>query len=203
MTKTNEPMSEWPPPFLELTEADGQGRVLGGAILSSKEFKEDHLKPMLRHTGPSLSPFNAWVMLKGLETLKLRVEAQSAAALKIAASLEQETKIRQVFYPGLPSHPQSQLCASQMTAGGTLIAMEIAGGKQDAFNLMKKLKVIDISNNLGDTKSLITHPASTTHRAVEPEVRGEMGITDGILRLSVGLEDTDDLIEDLQQAINS
>jgi len=186
---------------------DGQGRVLGGAILSSEEFKEERLKPMLRHTGPSLSPFNAWVMLKGLETLKLRVEAQSAAALKIATALEGLKNIKQVFYPGLPSHPQSELCARQMSGGGTLIAMEvageIAGGKQDAFDLMRKLQIIDISNNLGDTKSLITHPSSTTHRAVEPEIRAEMGITDGILRLSVGLEDVDDLIEDLLQAIAS
>ena len=182
---------------------DGQGRVLGGAILCSEEFKEDHLKPMLRHTGPSLSPFNAWVMLKGLETLKLRVEAQSAAALQIATALESMSGISRVLYPGLPSHPQAELCRKQMSAGGTLIALELTRSKQAAFSMMRKLKVIDISNNLGDSKSLITHPASTTHRAVGEEARDEMGITDGMLRLSVGLEDARDLIEDMEQAISN
>lgn len=180
---------------------DGQGRVLGGAILSSEEFKEDSLKPMLRHTGPSLSPFNAWVMLKGLETLKLRVYAQSAAALEIATALESVENVTRVLYPGLPSHPQFDLCERQMSAGSTLIAMEIKGGKQTAFDLMRKLEIIDISNNLGDSKSLITHPASTTHRAVGEDARAEMGITNSMLRLSVGLEDVRDLIEDIQQAI--
>ncbi len=182
---------------------DGQGRVLGGAILSSDEFKEDKLKPMLRHTGPSLSPFNAWVMLKGLETIKLRVEAQSKASLEIATALETMSGVSGVLYPGLPSHPQASLCKKQMAAGGTLVTMEIIGGKQAAFDLMRKLEIIDISNNLGDSKSLITHPASTTHRAIGQEARAEMGITDGMLRLSVGLEDVQDLIEDLQQAISS
>jgi len=180
---------------------DGQGRVLGGAILSSAQFKEDQLKPMLRHTGPSLSPFNAWVMLKGLETLKLRVEAQSQSALDIATWLESTKGVSRVFYPGLASHAQADLAQTQMSGGGTLIALEIVGGKQAAFDLMARLKVIDISNNLGDSKSLITHPASTTHRAVGEQARAEMGISDGMLRLSVGLEDVRDLIEDLQQAI--
>ena len=180
---------------------DGQGRVLGGAILSSEEFKEDQLKPMLRHTGPSLSPFNAWVMLKGLETLKLRVEAQSQAALEIARTLEDFKGVTRVLYPGLPSHPQAELCRKQMKAGSTLMALEIDGGKQAAFDLMRRLQIIDISNNLGDSKSLITHPASTTHRAVDEKARAEMGITDGMLRLSVGLEDVRDLIEDMEQAI--
>ncbi len=182
---------------------DGQGRVLGGAILSSKEFKEDHLKPMLRHTGPSLSPFNAWVMLKGLETLKLRVEAQSQSALEIATALETMDGVTRVLYPGLTSHPQTELCLEQMSAGGTLIALEIEGGKQTSFDLMRRLEIIDISNNLGDSKSLITHPASTTHRAVGEEARAEMGVTDGMLRLSVGLEDVRDLIEDLEKAISA
>jgi len=181
---------------------DGQGRVLGGAILSTEEFKEDHLKPMLRHTGPSLSPFNAWVMLKGLETLKLRVDAQSQSALEIATWLETTNEVSRVYYPGLASHPQTELCKKQMKSGGTLIALEIKGGKQAAFDLMRKLEIIDISNNLGDSKSLITHPASTTHRAVGEEARVEMGITDGMLRLSVGLEDVRDLIEDMEQAIS-
>ena len=181
---------------------DGQGRVLGGAILSSAAFKEDHLKPMLRHTGPSLSPFNAWVMLKGLETLKLRVEAQSQSALEIATWLETVKGVTRVYYPGLASHPQADLCKQQMSGGSTLIALEIEGGKRAAFDLMRKLKIIDISNNLGDSKSLITHPASTTHRAVGEEARAEMGITDGMLRLSVGLEDTRDLIEDMEQALS-
>ncbi len=182
---------------------DGQGRVLGGAILCSQEFKEDHLKPMLRHTGPALSPFNAWVMLKGLETLKLRVEAQSQAALQIATALESIDGVTRVLYPGLASHPQAALCQKQMSGGGTLIAMEIAGGKQAAFDLMRNLQIIDISNNLGDTKSLITHPASTTHRAIGEDARAEMGVTDGMLRLSVGLEDQRDLIEDLEKALSA
>ncbi len=182
---------------------DGQGRVLGGAILSTQEFKEDNLKPMLRHTGPSLSPFNAWVMLKGLETLKLRVEAQSQAALKIATALENINGVTRVLYPGLSSHPQTALCQKQMSAGGTLIALEIEGGKQASFDLMRRLETIDISNNLGDSKTLITHPASTTHRAVGEEARAEMGVTDGMLRLSVGLEDVRDLIEDLEKAISA
>ncbi len=176
---------------------DGQGRVLGGAILSSEKFKEDQLKPMLRHTGPSLSPFNAWVMLKGLETLKLRVNAQSQAALEIATALESHPEISKVLYPALPSHPQNDLYKKQMSGGGTLLAFEVKGGKQSAFDLMRNLTVIDISNNLGDSKSLITHPASTTHRAVDEEARAEMGITESTLRLSVGLEDVEDLIADL------
>ncbi len=176
---------------------DGQGRVLGGAILSSEKFKEDQLKPMLRHTGPSLSPFNAWVMLKGLETLKLRVNAQSQAALEIATALESHPEISKVLYPALPSHPQNDLYKKQMSGGGTLLAFEVKGGKQSAFDLMRNLTVIDISNNLGDSKSLITHPASTTHRAVDEEARAEMGITESTLRLSVGLEDVGDLIADL------
>jgi len=182
---------------------DGQGRVLGGAILCSDEFKEDNLKPMLRHTGPSLSPFNAWVMLKGLETLKLRVEAQSAAALQIATAFENMNRVTRVLYPGLPSHPQTALCQSQMTGGGTLIALEIEGGKKAAFAMMARLEIIDISNNLGDSKTLITHPSSTTHRAVGKQARAEMGISDGMLRLSVGLEDPRDLIEDFEKALSA
>ncbi|HHI82361.1 MAG TPA: O-succinylhomoserine sulfhydrylase, partial [Rhizobiales bacterium] len=182
---------------------DGQGRVLGGAILGSEAFKEDNLKPMLRHTGPTLSPFNAWVMLKGLETLKLRVEAQSASALKVASALEAMDAVSRVWYPGLPSHPQYELCQRQMKAGSTLIAFEIKGGKKAAFRAMAALRIIDISNNLGDAKSLITHPASTTHRAIGDKARAEMGISGSLLRLSAGLEDTTDLIGDLEQAFRS
>ncbi|WP_421694978.1 O-succinylhomoserine sulfhydrylase [Aestuariivirga sp.] len=180
---------------------DGQGRVLGGAIVSTKKFKEEQLKPFLRHTGPSISPFNAWILLKGLETMKLRVEAQSHAARKVAEALEAMPGVSRVLYPHLDSHPQAALSRKQMTLGGTMVTFEVDGGKKKAFDLLRHLGIIDISNNLGDAKSLMTHPASTTHRNIGAEARAMMGITDGMLRLSVGLEDTDDLIGDLQQAI--
>ena len=179
---------------------DGQGRVLGGAIMSTRKFKDDQLKPFLRHTGPSISPFNAWVLLKGLETMKLRVEAQSHAALKVAQALEAMPGIARVLYPHLDSHPQALLCRKQMKLGGTMVTFEVEGGKKKAFDLLRNLGIIDISNNLGDAKSLMTHPASTTHRNIGAEARAMMGITDGMLRLSVGLEDTADLIGDLMQA---
>ena len=179
---------------------DGQGRVLGGAIMSTRKFKDDELKPFLRHTGPSISPFNAWVLLKGLETMKLRVEAQSHAALKVAQALEAMPGIARVLYPHLDSHPQALLCRKQMKLGGTMVTFEVEGGKKKAFDLLRNLGIIDISNNLGDAKSLMTHPASTTHRNIGAEARAMMGITDGMLRLSVGLEDTADLIGDLMQA---
>ena len=182
---------------------DGQGRVLGGAIMSTKKFKEEQLKPFLRHTGPSISPFNAWVLLKGLETMKLRVEAQSHSAHKVAAALEAMPGIARVLYPHLDSHPQAVLCRKQMTLGGTMVTFEVAGGKKKAFDLLRNLGIIDSSNNLGDAKSLMTHPSSTTHRNIGPEARAMMGITDGMVRLSVGLEDTDDLIGDLSQAIKA
>ena len=180
---------------------DGQGRVLGGAIMSTRKFKEEQLKPFLRHTGPSISPFNAWVLLKGLETLKLRVEAQSLAAQKIAETLSGLKGVSRVLYPHLDSHPQAALSRKQMRLGGTMVTFEVEGGKKHAFDVLRHLGIIDISNNLGDAKSLMTHPASTTHRNVGAEVRAMMGITDGMLRLSVGLEDVDDLIGDLKQAI--
>ncbi len=182
---------------------DGQGRILGGAIVSTRKFKDEQLKPFLRHTGPSISPFNAWILLKGLETLKLRVEAQSHAAHKVAAALEAMPGVARVLYPHLDSHPQAALCRKQMTLGGTMVTFEVAGGKKKAFDLLRNLGVIDISNNLGDAKSLMTHPASTTHRNIGAEARASMGITEGMLRLSVGLEDTDDLIADLQQAMTA
>ncbi len=180
---------------------DGQGRVLGGAIMSTRKFKEELLKPFLRHTGPSISPFNAWVLLKGLETMKLRVEAQSRSAQVIAEALAAMPGVTRVLYPHLDSHPQVALSRKQMTLGGTMVTFEVAGGKQKAFNALRHLGIIDISNNLGDAKSLMTHPASTTHRNIGAEARAMMGITDGMLRLSVGLEDVDDLIGDLKQAL--
>jgi O-succinylhomoserine sulfhydrylase len=180
---------------------DGQGRVLGGAIVSTKAFKEEKLKPFLRHTGPSLSPFNAWVLLKGLETLKLRVEAQSSSALAIADYLSAVKVVDRVLYPTLDSHKGSDIAKRQMKSGGTMVTFEVAGGKDRAFDVLRKLRLIDISNNLGDAKSLMTHPASTTHRNIGPEARAMMGITDGMLRLSVGLEDVKDLMDDLKQAL--
>ncbi len=180
---------------------DGQGRVFGGAILCSKKFKEDLLKPFLRHTGPTISPFNAWVLLKGMETLKLRVEAQSRAAAAVADALVSIPGVERVYYPHHDSHAQAKLARKQMKLGGTLVAFDVAGGKAKAFDVLRNLAIIDISNNLGDTKSLITHPATTTHRNIGPEARALMGIGDGALRLSVGLEDVGDLIADLKQAI--
>jgi O-succinylhomoserine sulfhydrylase len=180
---------------------DGQGRVLGGAIMSSRAFKDELLKPFLRHTGPSISPFNAWVLLKGLETLKLRVEAQSQAAQQVAEALAGMPGVIRVLYPHLKSHPQYDLCRRQMRLGGTMVTFEVEGGKTKAFDVLRNLGIIDISNNLGDAKSLMTHPASTTHRNIGAEARAAMGITDGMLRLSVGLEDTGDLIGDLTRAI--
>jgi O-succinylhomoserine sulfhydrylase len=180
---------------------DGQGRVLGGAIVSTKKFKEEMLKPFLRHTGPSISPFNAWVLLKGLETLKLRVEAQSKAAHTIADMLQATKGVSRVIYPHLKSHPQARLSKKQMSLGGTMVTFEVAGGKKAAFNVLRHLGIVDISNNLGDAKSLMTHPASTTHRNIGAEARAMMGITDGMLRLSVGLESIDDLLGDLGQAL--
>ncbi len=182
---------------------DGQGRVLGGAVVSTREFKEEKLKPFLRHTGPSLSPFNAWVLLKGMETLKLRVMAQCDSALKIATALEAVSGVERVTYPWLDSHPQAALCRKQMTSGGTMVTFELKGGKQAAFDMLRKLQIVDISNNLGDAKSLITHPATTTHRNIGAEGRAAMGITDGMVRLSVGLEDVDDLMGDLYQALGA
>ncbi|MCB1379523.1 MAG: O-succinylhomoserine sulfhydrylase [Alphaproteobacteria bacterium] len=180
---------------------DGQGRVLGGAIMSTRKFKEELLKPFLRHTGPSISPFNAWVLLKGLETLKLRVEAQSQAALKLADLLGGLSGVSRVIYPHLDGHPQAALARRQMRLGGTMVTFEVHGGKAKAFSVLRHLGIIDISNNLGDAKSLMTHPASTTHRNIGAEARAMMGITDGMVRLSVGLEDVDDLAQDLRQAI--
>jgi len=180
---------------------DGQGRTLGGAVLGSDDFIGGELKTFLRHTGPSLSPFNAWVLLKGLETLDLRVDRQCDNALAIAQFLEGHNSIRRVLYPHLDSHPQADLARRQMSKGGSLVSFELAGGKESAFRLLNGLEVIDISNNLGDSKSLITHPATTTHQRLPAEEREHLGITDGLLRLSVGLEDVEDLKADLAHAL--
>ncbi|EWT01733.1 O-succinylhomoserine sulfhydrylase [Intrasporangium oryzae NRRL B-24470] len=180
---------------------DGQGRVLGGAVLGPKEFIDGPVQNLMRHTGPSMSPFNAWVLVKGLETMSLRVERMAASALEVARTLEAHPRVRRVVHPFLESHPQHELAKRQMLAGGTVVTFEIDGGKDEAFALMNALQVIDISNNLGDSKSLITHPATTTHRRLAPEARAAVGITDGVLRVSVGLEDVRDLIDDLTRAL--
>jgi O-succinylhomoserine sulfhydrylase len=182
---------------------DGQGRVLAGALLGSFEYIYEKLIPFTRHTGPSLSAFNAWVLVKSLETMELRVTRMAENAQTIAEFLETRKEIKSVRYPGLASHPDRDVIKKQMKAGGTTIGIEFAGTQKDAFRVMDSLRVIDISNNLGDSKSLITHPASTTHRRLSPEVQAEMGITPSVLRLSVGLEHIDDLIKDLTQALNS
>ncbi|CAA7616522.1 O-succinylhomoserine sulfhydrylase [Magnetospirillum sp. LM-5] len=181
---------------------DGQGRCLGGAILGSKDFIADTLSPYLRHTGPALSPFNAWVLLKGLETLDLRVERHSANALAVARFLEGRPEIARVLYPGLESHPQHDLAKRQMKGGfGGIVAFTLKGGKQAAYDLLNRLEVIDISNNLGDSKSLACHPWTTTHQRLSPEDKLAQGIGEGLIRLSVGLEDAADLIDDLRLAL--
>jgi len=180
---------------------DGQGRVLGGAILGPKDYVEGDVQTLMRHTGPSMSPFNAWVLLKGLETLRLRVDHQCAVAARLALWLEAHPRVRSVRYPYLPSHPQYELSRRQMSAGGTVVTFEVEGGKDAAFAALDALRVVDISNNLGDTKSLVTHPATTTHRRLTPQARADAGITDGVVRISVGLEDADDLLADLEQAL--
>src|SRR5271166_4612656 len=169
---------------------DGQGRVLGGAVLGRKQWMEEVFQPFFRNTGPAMSPFNAWVTLKGLETMQLRVEAQSKSAEAIAQFLENSPKIARALYPTLASHPQRELAMSQMSGGGTLVTFEVKGGKDAAFRVMNAFRIITISNNLGDTKSLATHPATTTHMRIGAEERAKLGITDGCIRLSVGLEDT-------------
>ena len=182
---------------------DGQGRVLAGALLGSFEYIYEKLIPFTRHTGPSLSAFNAWVLVKSLETMELRVTRMVDNAQKIAEFLEGRKEIKSVRYPGLASHPDREVIKKQMSGGGTTIGIEFAGSQKDAFAFMDALCVIDISNNLGDSKSLITHPASTTHRRLAPEVRAEMGITPSVLRLSVGLEHVDDLLKDIDQALTN
>jgi len=182
---------------------DGQGRCLGGAILASEKFIKDDLGLFYRHTGPSLSPFNAWLLLKGLETLELRVDRQCRTALAIASYLESHPKITRVLYPGLPSHPQYELARRQMTQGGGLVCFDVAGDKESCFRFMDALRLVDISNNLGDSKSLVTHPATTTHSRLIPEARAELGINDSLVRFSAGLEAEADLLDDIEQALSS
>jgi O-succinylhomoserine sulfhydrylase len=181
---------------------DGQGRTLGGAVLGPADFVDGPLQQFLRHTGPSLSPFNAWVFLKGLETMRLRVEAMSGTARALATRLDGHDRIGTVRYPTLDSHPQAELARAQMALGGTVFTMDLRGGKEAAFDFLNRLRLLDISNNLGDAKSLITHPATTTHRRLSSEARAAVGIGDGMVRVSVGLEDVEDLYDDLVQALS-
>ena len=180
---------------------DGQGRVLAGAVCGTKDFIDNTLLPFTRNTGPTLSPFNAWVVMKGLETLDLRIRRQSENALKVGAFLE--GRVPRVLFPGLPSHPQHNLAMAQMDMAGAIFALEVDGGRSQAHALLDALQLIDISNNIGDSRSLMTHPASTTHSSVAEEKRLEMGVTEGMLRLNVGLEDPHDVIDDLDQALRA
>jgi O-succinylhomoserine sulfhydrylase len=180
---------------------DGQGRCLGGIILSSESFIAEHIHNFMRQTGPSMSPFNAWVLLKGLETLAVRVRAQTDTAAKVADALAKHPKVSRLIYPGRADHPQAALVKKQMRAGSTLIGFEVKGGKAGAFRCLNGLKISRISNNLGDAKSLVTHPATTTHQRLTPEARAELGISEGFIRFSAGLEHADDLIEDFEAAL--
>jgi O-succinylhomoserine sulfhydrylase len=182
---------------------DGQGRTLGGAILGPQKYLAEQVQPFLRHTGPALSPFNAWVLLKGMETLQLRVERASANALEIARTLEKQPNVARVLYPHLPSHPQYELAKRQMTGGGSLVTFELKGGRPAAFAFLDALAIIDISNNLGDAKSIGTHPASTTHRAMPEEDRLRIGVTEGTVRLSIGLESLADLKGDIETGLTA
>ncbi len=182
---------------------DGQGRVLGGVVLADDEFIYDHLFNFLRQTGPSLSPFNAWVLLKSLETLDLRVRQMCRNAETVTTFISGHDKLSKVMYPGSPDHPQHNLAMSQMEMGGNVITFDVKGGKDPAFRLANMLSIVDISNNLGDAKSLITHPATTTHQRLTDDERSELGITPGTLRISIGLEDVEDLKEDLARALDA
>jgi O-succinylhomoserine sulfhydrylase len=180
---------------------DGQGRCLGGVILSSEAFIAEHIHNFMRQTGPSMSPFNAWILLKGLETLAVRVRAQTETAAKVANALAEHPKVSRLIYPGRADHPQAALVKKQMRAGSTLIGFEVKGGKAGAFRCLNALQISRISNNLGDAKSLVTHPATTTHQRLTPEARSELGISEGFIRFSAGLEHADDLIEDFERAL--
>ncbi len=181
---------------------DGQGRCLGGVICGTKEFVRKVAEPYLKHTGGALSPFNAWVMLKGLETVHLRCAAQAETALTVARALEGHPKLVNVAYPHLPSHPQYAAAKRQMDQGGTVIALDIKGGKEEAFRFLNALKIVTISNNLGDSKSLVTHPATTTHQRLSDNQRKSLGISDGLVRMSIGLEDTNDVLADIKGALD-
>ena len=180
---------------------DGQGRVLGGAVLSSRKWIEDTLQPFIRNTGPALSPFNAWILLKGIETLGLRVDASCRSAAAIADFLAAQPAVSRVWYPTRADHPQHALATKQMSGGGTVVTFEVAGGKDAAFAVMNAFRLIAVSNNLGDSKSLATHPATTTHMRIGEAERARLGITDGTIRVSIGLEDVEDLRDDLDQAL--
>jgi O-succinylhomoserine sulfhydrylase len=180
---------------------DGQGRCLGGVVLGSEKFIQDNIHQLIRQTGPSLSPFNAWVLLKGLETLPVRVQRQTDTAATVSTALAEHPKVSRLIYPGRPDHPQAELAQRQMQAGSTLIAFEVKGEKAGAFRFQDALKLVKISNNLGDAKSLITHPATTTHQRLTPAARAELGISDGLVRLSCGLEHPADIVEDLITAL--
>ncbi|WP_068310669.1 O-succinylhomoserine sulfhydrylase [Polycladidibacter hongkongensis] len=180
---------------------DGQGRCLGGVVLSDEKWISEEVHDMYKHTGPSMSPFNAWVLLKGLETLDLRVQRQSTTAAQLADMLTASSKVSRLIYPGRDDHPQAELAKKQMRGGSTMVAFDLEGGKEAAFKLSNALEIVSLSNNLGDAKSLITHPATTTHQSVAEEARLELGISDKTLRLSVGLEDPADLIADFEQAL--
>lgn len=182
---------------------DGQGRVMGGAVLGSRKWVTETLQPFIRNTGPAISPFNAWVLLKGLETLSLRIDAGSRSAAAIADFLAARSEVTRVWYPTRNDHPQQTLARKQMSAGGTVATFEVAGGKDAAFSVMNSFGLIAVSNNLGDSKSLATHPATTTHMRIGAEERAKLGITDGVIRLSVGLEDVEDLKDDLAQALET
>jgi O-succinylhomoserine sulfhydrylase len=182
---------------------DGQGRCLGGIILGSQEFIDKNIHVLLRQTGPSLSPFNAWVMLKGLETLAVRVRRQTDSAGALADALAKHPKVARLIYPGRPDHPQASVVKKQMRGGSTLVAFDVKGGKKEAFRFADALKLVRISNNLGDAKSLLTHPATTTHQRLSPAQRAELGITDGLVRISVGLEHPDDIVEDVLGALQA
>ena len=181
---------------------DGQGRALGGVVCGSRDYIRKVLEPYMKHTGGSMSPFNAWIMLNGMATLDLRCRAMAESALKVATALSAHPKLSRVIYPGLPAHPQHDLAMRQMGTGGTLVTFEIAAGKEAAFRFMNALTIAKISNNLGDAKSIATHPATTTHQRLSPEQKAQLGISPGLIRFSVGLEDADDLIADLTQALD-
>jgi O-succinylhomoserine sulfhydrylase len=182
---------------------DGQGRCLGGIILASEQFIQEHIHMLLRQTGPSMSPFNAWVLLKGLETLHLRVRRQTDTAGTVANALAGHPNIVRLVYPGRPDHPQAAIVQKQMHGGSTLVAFEVAGGKSGAFRCLDALKLVRITNNLGDAKSLVTHPATTTHQRLTAEQRDELGIGDGLVRFSAGLEHPDDIVNDLLTALEA
>ncbi|MCK6391421.1 MAG: PLP-dependent transferase, partial [Azonexus sp.] len=181
---------------------DGQGRVLGGAVCGPKKLTEEVFK-YLRTAGPTLSAFNAWVLLKGMETLRLRVEAQSASALRLATWLEAHPKVARVFYPSLPSHPQHALAQTQQASGGAIVSFEVKGGREQAWQVVDHCRLLSITANLGDTKTTITHPASTTHGRISPEARAAAGIHEGLLRVAVGLEAVEDLQADLDRGLQA